>query len=543
MGAKRDGQDEGRPADQGGAEPFTNIRFPDESRSELDAALLRVTALITGVQRSQERLRALIRANALVAGTLTLADLLSSVAEAARDLAHADHASLDVFGTDPSQDLAAGSLPEGLGRDGSFLDVPIRVGDRILGNLVLSAAEPGAFQPEDEELVVALAATAAVAIEHARLYAKSELQRTWLEAAVEVTRHLLTRTDDSLDMVLRHASEAADADAAALVILRPGRGWIVEAVSGPAGSLSRGASVQLDATAAGRAILAGKPILLDDIRAEGTLREAARRGLGPAMAVPLVSIDGTTFGSVSIARRAAREKYTHDDLAQVNAFANLVGVALELDRAFRDRELKSTADDHARIAADLHDHVIQDLFATGMHLESVATLLPRGAAHHAVLTAVDTLDHTIRTIRSSIFHLRIPADSPASLHHILLGIVESQHAALGFSPTITLSGEVKSVEDHLLVGDVAAVAMEALSNVARHAHASAATVEVVTSDGEITVTVSDDGLGMGERSPTSGLVSLRARAEARHGTFVVEALSAGGTRVIWTAPYDRSAGR
>jgi len=566
------------------------IRFPDAPRLELDQALVGVTDLISRVQRSQGRLRALLRANALVTGNLSLPDLLTGVAGAARDLAKADHAvvgirgpggrldqlvhvgsdvsrlgrvdelSLEMFDEHPDSlrvdDLAARRASPGdrakPAPEGSFLGVPIRVRDEVFGGVFLLSLEAMSFTEEDEELVVALAATAAVAVEHARLFAKSELQRTWLEAAVEVTQLLLTRSDDSLDLVLRHASDAAAADAAVLVIKRPGREWTVEAVTGMSGALLRGSTVGERPAGSGRSagderpagdarsFLSGTPLLFDDVRDEDTLCGAAPKGLGPAMAVPLIGADGKAFGSLCVARKIRRAKYSDDDLTQLNGFANLVGVAMELDRAFDDREKTRTAEDHARIAADLHDHVIQDLFATGMQLQSAAGLLPPGDAQHAVLLAVDTLDETIRTIRSTIFQLRAPRDRPAALHHALLRAVESQHATLGFAPTIKLAGDLSAIDDPDLVHDVVAVVTEALSNTGRHAHAKHVTIEVTMNGSELSVSVCDDGEGMGSRQPVSGLVSLRRRAEARRGLFTIQSNRDGGTRLTWTAQFDRT---
>jgi signal transduction histidine kinase len=555
------------------------LGFADAPRLELDDALARVSDLARSVEGAQGRLRSLLRANAAITADLRLPIVLRQIAEAARDLVGAEYAALGVVGADGEldqfihvgmpQDVVdrIGALPRGRGvlgmlvndpepirlNDltqhpaaagfpvhhspmGSFLGVPIRVGDRVFGNLYLTESKIGHFTKDDEQLVVALAGNAGVAIENARLYEKSERQRRWLDATAQVAQDLLAQQDGSpLDVVLRQALIASDADMASIVLKTADTGWTVVASVG-AGADAPGTPVELETSLVGRAITGAAAVLVDE-RTERALPEPRRSDeISSAMAAPLLTSANAASGALSLTRLKDRPAFVEEDLQQLIGFTGSVGVAIELDQARRDRERAHLADDRARIAADLHDHVIQVLFATGMSLQNVVALISPSVAQSRVIESIDVLDDAIKQIRSTIFQLRAPITRPAALHHRLLKVVEEQSAGLGFEPAVTLSGIPHLVDrDQGLSDDIVAVTREALANVARHAMASRADLDVILDHSAVTVIVADDGQGIRNSLPISGLVNLRRRAEARAGHLRIEPRDGGGTRLVWTA--------
>ncbi len=423
----------------------------------------------------------------------------------------------------------------------SFLGVPIRIEDRVFGNLYLAESMTGRFTKDDEQLVVALAAKAGVAIEHARLYERSERQRNWLNASAQVAQQLLApQAESPLDIVLRHALTAGGADLASIV-LNTGDGWTVVSSVGPDAPAS-GTPIDLETSLVGRAIADATPVLFDE-RATAAVHRPWRSGhISTAMTAPLLTSGHQATGALSLARLPGRPAFVDDELQQLIGFTSYIGVAIELDHARKERELAHLADDRARIAADLHDHVIQVLFATGMSLQRVAPTISPATARSRVLETVDVLDDAIAQIRATVFQLRAPIQQRAPLHHRLLEIVKEQSRSLGFDPVLTLSGIHYADHDPELLDDIAAVAREALANVARHAQATHARLDVVLDRSAVTVVVSDDGRGMRHARPTSGLLNLRRRAEARAGRCDIEPGDDGGTRLVWTARLPPTGG-
>lgn len=222
-------------------------------------------------------------------------------------------------------------------------------------------------------------------------------------------------------------------------------------------------------------------------------------------------------------------------------FAYHASVALELADARHEAQRMLLMEDRARIARDLHDHVIQQLFAAGMTLQASLPRMGQGAASESVDRVVDIIDDAIRQIRSSIFQL-----SPrtilgaASLRSAVLAVVAEATPVLGWEPSVLFGGAVDSVADDALLDDVTAVVRESLSNVARHAGAGHAEVSVTVRGPMVVVMVQDDGVGVGS-DRRSGLANLRQRAEDRSGTFEVgPAEGERGTRVTWSARFDQT---
>jgi signal transduction histidine kinase len=566
------------------ADAAGGLGFPDVPRLELDELLVQLVDRAGDVLAAQGRLRGLLRANALIAGDLNLPVVLRQIVCAARDLLGARHAVLGVLGPDgrfeqsvydgtddelaakisdlPSGNrildlLTSGPLPVSLADLSahpadlsahpaaagflpghppvrSFVSVPVRVGEEIFGNLYLTErAAGGEFTADDEELAVALAAAAGAAVANARRYAESEQRRRWLGATAQLTLLLLAENQGQPHtLITGHAADAADADFAVLAVPDTPDQVIVTAVAGPlaAGLMNR--TAPLASSLAGQAISSGKPSLVTGDRLE-TAAAALGAGTGPLIAVPLTAGE-RILGALMLGRLAARPGFTESDLGMAASFAGHAAVALELAEARAGQVLLAQAEDRDRIAGDLHHHVIQELFALGMQMQSQAARSDPATAER-VNGYADTLDEIIRNIRTSIFGLRQPRQPPASLHARLTEIIEEHAPQLGFTAGISLAGTLDPGPDEALAHDILAVTREALSNCARHARATAVTISLALQDGLITLDVTDNGRGLGTPARSSGLASMRRRAENNGGTLQITAPASGGTRLTWTA--------
>jgi two-component system, NarL family, sensor histidine kinase DevS len=568
-------QSMGAPA---GDEP--GLTFPDVPRMALEELIGRLTEQAQDVLAAQGRLRALIRANALVSGELNLRLVLRHIVSAAKDLVQARYAALGVLDDNGllqefihvgmPDDLveAIGPLPTGHGVLGllisrpepiriaalgahvdsvgfpahhppmrSFLGVPVRARGKVFGNLYLTESERGEFTEEDEQLVVALAASAGTAIDNARLFQQSEQRRQWLAASADVTQRLLARHNEPpMELVLRYAAQGAGADVASVVLPAGDSRWTVQVAVGEQAEDLVGHVVDLEQSIAGRVIQSGKPVLSTDFSIDFPDREPLL-DVGSAIGAPLVDDDRQVLGAITVGRRPGRQAFTEEDREQLAAFTSHVGVAMALDQARSDHEAMRLIEDHDRIAADLHDHVIQQLFAVGMGLQGILRTLPRKEQQARIHDYVDALDATITRIRMTIFQLRVD-QSADSLQRRLLAVMEEETPVLGFSPDIRFTGPLDLGVGRDLADDVVAVVREALSNVGRHAAASSVAVEVGLVHGIVTVDVCDDGRGIDNPTRSSGLTNLRRRAEAHHGTFHLTRSPQGGTHLRWSAPAE-----
>jgi signal transduction histidine kinase len=563
-----------RAADAAGA-----LGFPDVPRLELDQLLVQLADRADDVRATQGRLRGLLRANALVVGELSLPVVLRQIVGAARDLLGARYAALGVLGPDGrleqfvhagmDEEIVArvGDLPTGRGILGllisepvpirladlaahpasagfppehppmtSFLGVPVRIRERVFGHLYLTERRDGReFTAEDEELAIALAATAGAAIANARRFTESEQRRRWLDASGQLTPLLLSsQVDQPHALITRLAAAAAAADFAALAVPHGADEVIVISVTGAltAGMMNR-TGPRADSLA-GQAILTGKPSLVT-----GSRREAAAAALnadiGPVIVVPLAAGEQVR-GALILGRLAANPGFTETDLDMAASFAGHAAVAMELAQARTNQITLAQAEDHDRIAGDLHDHVIQELFALSMTLQGHAARSdPAGAER--IKGYIDTLDGAITNIRTSIFGLHQSRTAPDRLHARLLAIIEEHAPQLGFTATIRFAGPLDPDAD--LAHDILAVTREALSNSARHAHASAVSITLAQQDGLIILDIIDNGRGVGTPVRSSGLTSMRRRAESNGGTCQLTTPDGGGTHLTWTARLRR----
>jgi signal transduction histidine kinase len=551
------------------------------SRVRLDELLREMLDRVGEVAASRERLRALLDAVVGIGGDLDLRTVLQRIVAAAGELAGARYAALGIVGPDrqlsdfithgidPELHAAIGELPHGRGVLGllitdprpvrmpditdhprsygfpanhppmhSFLGTPVRIRDQVYGNLYLAEKQGAAeFTDDDEEIVVALAAAAGVAIDNARLFALATRRERWLAAAAEITKVLLgnVHRTEALRLIARRAREVADADLVLVLLYDNVAGqFTVEAVDGPdtvtAGLL--GAVLTAADTTFLDAVTTPHRMLLND------LSEAAPWPVpvpgGPAMVAPLGRSD--ILHGVLIVGHGAGHDARNDDVALLSSFADQAALALERAQAQEERELLVVLADRERIARDLHDVVIQRLFATGMELQSTVPHTTRPEVAKRINHAVDALDATIHDIRRSIFELRTPHG--ASLRTELRDTVEAAAETLGFRPVLDTSGPVDSAVPDDIVPEILAVVREALSNVARHANARTVRVSVRAAGGQIAVVVQDDGVGSDASLARGGMVNLGDRATDLGGTFEVNRSEGGGTVIAWRVPLN-----
>jgi signal transduction histidine kinase len=253
------------------------------------------------------------------------------------------------------------------------------------------------------------------------------------------------------------------------------------------------------------------------------------------LAVPL---HGSTMvhGVLWAARRRGQPAFGAEEVDMAAGFANQAALAIELAEARAEQQRVVMLDERERIAADLHDHVIQRLFAAGLSLQSTAATLGPGKVTDRILTTVDDLDATIRQIRTSIFRLQqMPQTRVYGLRARLLDIATDVASVLGVEPTVRLSGVIDVLPDDF-AEDVVAVVRESLTNVARHARANSVEVDVAATTDRLTVDVRDDGVGIGPTDRRSGLDNLRRRAERRGGTIELRPREPNGTWLCWSIP-------
>lgn len=258
--------------------------------------------------------------------------------------------------------------------------------------------------------------------------------------------------------------------------------------------------------------------------------------VGPVLAVALLG-SRRTHGVLSMARVRGRPAFTADELDMASSFANQAAVAIELAQARAEQERAAMLDERDRIAADLHDHVIQRLFAAGLALQSTATSLGTGRARSRIQATITDLDDTISQIRTTIFQLHRAAEAPAdSMRARILDVITDAAHALGFEPAVRFTGLLEDALADEVVEDLLAVLREALTNIARHAHDHSAEVDITTGGGRLTLEVRDNGIGLDPTTRHSGLANLRRRAQRHGGTMTITRRDPSGPCLCWSIP-------
>jgi signal transduction histidine kinase len=540
-------------------------------------------------------LRRLLKASISISSALELRAVLQRVVEAAVDLVDARYGALGVLaedgrslaqfvtvGMDDGLRARIGDLPKGMGVLGtlfassepirvadlrehpdrvgfppghppmtSFLGVPIRVRDQVFGNLYLTDKVSGeTFTDIDEELALGLASAAGVAIDNARLFERVRHRESTLIAMREIAAALLAGADPhhSLQLVASSARNLVDGDLATIAVPNPdGKTLLIEVADGPLGEGFAGEQFPLVGSVSGEVLRTGERIVVEDASTDHRTRQpqVSTRQLGPVVWVLLAS-EGHLFGTLSVGRPLGSAPFTATELDLVGSFAAQASVALAHERGRQDQQRLSLLEEGERIARDLHDSVIQRLFATGMSLQSIRRRVGDSdtTASDRLDEAIDELDATVREIRTVIFGLE---DTVVSQGHALrsgvLEIVGESARVLGFTPEVSFSGPLDTTITEPISHDLLATLREALSNVARHAAAHHVAVSVSVKRKVLRLRVVDDGVGIstvGTEPGGRGLRNMRTRAEHIGGQLDIESTPTSGTCLTWEVAVAES---
>jgi len=533
------------------------------------------------VMQAQQRLRALLRATQAVVQPIELPVVLEGIVQAAVELVDARYGALGVIaerggleafihvGMPPAQVSAIGHLPEGRGVLGAliddphpirlrhiaddrrsvgfpvghppmdgFLGVPIRVRDEVYGNLYLTEPRAGEFTSADEELVSALAATAGFAIANARLYDETRLRQEWTSSSAQIASALLdTASSAAIPMLADELAARSTADRVCVLVpgAEPLTVRVAEARGVGADDVSGAVLSAMDTATAALSLETGEPRAVPGTRDPSTpdaLAIVVGRDAGPIMAVPLKRAN-TVWAVILIAREPGRPSFGPAELDIAADLASRVGLAIELAEAREQRQRAELSEDRARIARDLHDHVIQQLFGVGLELQALAGESSADASRR-LQDVISTIDDAIAQIRTIIFAIR-PRGREDSLRHRILDLVAEGSSSLARAVPVSFAGPVDLVLRGPVGDDVEAVVRELLANAVRHSGAHQIRASVTVDAMWARVTVEDDGAGIPQQGHRSGLDNLRSRAERRGGRLRIDS-EPGKTTIEWSVP-------
>lgn len=569
------------------SEPGSEFWTDPEQDPELSVERL-VSGLVdqaSAILAAQHRLRRLLSANRAIVQELSLPAVLRRIVQTAKDVADAKYAALGVIGADGlleqflhvgmeadtvraigelpkgrgvlgaliedpkpirltriADDARSSGFPEGHPQMSSFLGVPIRSRAAVFGNLYLTdRTDGGPFSAEDEELVLALAATAGIAIENARLYEESRHRQEWLRASGEVSHQLLdpkSGHSETLHRIATSVKRLASADVVTIVTPSADDPTQLEvlAATGTAEREFVGMRYPKNNSLAWQAMKQGHGIRAEAVHQHPEIYVHLRRyvPVSQALALPLRG-ETNPRGAIVAGRLAPHAPFTDADLDMAETFAGQAAIALELSDARADQQRLGVLEDRDRIARDLHDHVIQRLFAAGLNLQSTAGTVDDRAKQRLTRT-IEELDETIKQIRTTIFALH--EDSSPSLRGTALAVVDQLTPLLPVRPNLVFAGPLDTVADDAIIADVEAVLRESLINVSKHAHATEIRIRVQADEKRLELTVIDNGIGLGESTRRSGLANLNRRAERRGGYLDAGSSPDGGLRLQWSIPID-----
>lgn len=420
----------------------------------------------------------------------------------------------------------------------SFLGVPVRIRDEVYGNLYLTEKSSGKpFNDDDEVLAQALAAAAGIAIDNARLYEQAQIRQSWMKATRDIATDLLSGTDPArvFRLIADEAHKLTGADVALVAVPADSDSpmsevselIVVETAGAP--DISREcASIPLAGNTVGDVIRDRTPFGGQRSEMVGDALEDA----GPVLVVPLRATD-TVAGVVIAARRTGSQPFTDEQLDALASFAAQAALAWQLATTQRQMRELDILSDRDRIARDLHDHVIQRLFAIGLGMQGTIARIESPEIAQRLSESVDDLQGVIQDIRTAIFDLHGGSAGSTRLRQ-RLDEAAAQFAGAGVRTKSQFSGPL-SVIEATLADHAEAVVREAVSNAVRHGSATEVTV-LVRVDDNLSIEVSDNGSGIPADISPSGLNNLRRRAEESGGTFAVGPGSGGGTVLNWSAP-------
>lgn len=423
----------------------------------------------------------------------------------------------------------------------SFLGVPIKVRDTIFGNLYLTEKSgAGEFTQEDQDLVVALAAAAGVAIENMRLFENETHRSRWLEKGQQAVRALLNESESPMrsdvEILADYALAASQADAVLVMTkLSSGDALYCEVALGSGHEALNGAHLGSGATLheltsgfGGTSVLIGEQLA-------SVFSPREMESVGAALCTRITS-RGNHSRFLVIARARDRAVFSQFDQEMAATFAAHVSLALELTQLHIQREQDAIFGDRDRIARDLHDLVIQRVFAAGLSIQSLRKFVTGDEPMSRISSVTAELDATIKDLRDTIYSLHAAPPSQSALSTRILGLVRAACEGTDLRQTVQFSGPIDSKVDSVTAKEGKTIIREALSNSVRHANASAVSVEVLVRAKEVEFRITDDGTGFKQVPNHSGLLNMRRRAEGRHGSLIISSKPGEGTRVAAIFP-------
>lgn len=544
------------------------------------------------VDRAHELVRVQDHMNALTAAVLSMAEdlslqaVLERVAQSAAELVGAQYAAIGLVGDDGTLnhfitvgldedevqligDVPAGhgvlgqlirdprplrlrdvhehplasGLPESHPPMRTFLGVPVKVREVVFGNLYLTEKDGGAdFTADDEDLATALAAAAGVAIQNARLYEESRRRQRWLEASMKASAALLSDASSSaegdLDLVAEQALKASESVLAVIAQKDADRLRVSTAVGALA--IAAGEDLQCPPALQTDAELR-RPVILHD--PEEVFGPGKGEKLGQVLAIPLGPIapahrkaDGGAR-VLLVARQAGGTPFSQTALESGGAFGSHIAMALDLNLAHRQREEELISVDRDRIAQDLHDLVIQRLFAAGLSVQGLRRFTKAREAEARIDKLTEELDKTIVELRSTIYSLRIQESREEGLTRDLVDIVNGGVRNSQITPRVQVSGQTEELPA-VVRGHVLAVTREAVSNAVRHSGAESISVALSGGDGSLVLVVEDDGQGFDKPGRVSGLANIEQRAASLAGRAEIDSVPGRGTKITWSVPLS-----
>ncbi|MGW0018753.1 GAF domain-containing protein [Rhodococcus sp. NPDC003382] len=545
--------------------------------SAIDSLLSELRGRLDDADTDPAMLRGLLEAVLVVGSGLELDSMLQRIVQTAVSLLDARYGALGVRAADgglsefvyeginPTERSRMGHLPEGRGLLGllindpkpvrlgdlsthpasvgfppnhppmkSFLGTPIMIRGKVFGSIYLTEKlDAPAFTEEDEVIIKVLATSAGMAVENARLFEGSVTRGRWLAAMASINARLLVggSVDETLGSLTGQVRDLARG-AGAFVVLVDGSHGTVRAAS-PAAPATGPVLIDLTDSPVLEALRSRRPVRTETL--EG-LPSAGAGTAGSAVVLPLSATSPVT-GVLIVTRAPGTDPWDSEDVAHLESMANLAAVALEFAEQQRKKRLLDVLADRDRIAQDLHDNVIQRLFATGMSLQSA--MVP-GAdpqrVSEVVQHAVEQLDRTVREIRTTIFDLHTTgAAASTSLRRRLLDAVGDLSIHSSVAPNVQFVGPIDTLVPDRIHPHAEAVLREGLSNALRHSQSDKITVSVTAGE-SFSIEIVDNGTGLPATPRRSGLANLERRAEQCAGECSIGPGPDGGTRVLWTVP-------
>jgi signal transduction histidine kinase len=419
--------------------------------------------------------------------------------------------------TDLSAHPDAGGFPAHHPVMTTFLGTPIRVRGEIFGNLYLTEKRDGTtFTALDEARIVALSALAGAAIANNRQLEQLQTRERWRDAVVQLAVDLIA--GESVDAAYEHITHGAKQ-------LCDGPGACVAKTDGPLRVLAAAGHVDDTKLAA---------LSVADVPASEPMVDVSAHVFGPYPALWIRLDDSATPLLLGAALTRTPTRADQNELA---SFARTARLALARQRAAEEIASLELVAERERIGRDLHDTVIQELFATGLSLQALARRSEKDEpVVRAVNAAVDQIDATVKQIRSTIFSLHdTPTD--ASVRSAVMRVTDELSSLSPAPIRVSFNGAIDTMASETVVPHLIAVLREALTNVVKHANATLVHVTVDLDGDMLVLSVNDNGVGVvSGRSHGHGLHNMTERATTLGGTCEITSADGGGTRVVWQVP-------